>query len=178
MELADRQRRPATLRLTMGEEGGVAFNRRFFMREGPARTNPGKQHPDIVAPAGPVDPRVWTVSALPTLDGNPTTGSASVPPHRLPLGPLVNFGLHAAVVVGAVLGGDFPFFLAMGVQRLLGPGGNSAVSAAVSVRLAPAAPISSPAARSTPRPWPPGGRAGRPSRWAVCSATAATMSIR
>lgn len=141
VELADRQRRAATLRLTMGEEGGVAFNRRFHMREGRARTNPGKLHPDIVRPAGPVDPRVWTISAIPTQEGAPAEGSESVPPHRLPLGLLVNFGLHPAIVGGTVLGGDFPFYLEIGVQRLLGQGGNSAVSPAVSERLAPAAPI-------------------------------------
>jgi neutral ceramidase len=141
VELASRQRRAASLRLTVGEEGGIAFNRRFFMREGPARTNPGKLHPDVVRPAGPADPRVWTLSALPMQDGKPATSAMSVPPHRLAVGLLVNFGLHPAIVGGAIMGGDFPYFLETGVQRLLGPGGNNAVPPADLGRPAPAAPV-------------------------------------
>jgi neutral ceramidase len=124
VQLAFNRRAPARLRLGLGEEGGIAFNRRFAMREGPVRTNPGKLNPDIAHAAGPVDRRVWTLTALPVADGVPTDGSQSVPPAVLPLGVLVNFGLHPAIVGGTVMGGDFPFFLETGVQRLLGTGAN------------------------------------------------------
>jgi hypothetical protein len=118
------RRAPAQVRLTLGHEAGAAFNRRFVMRDGPVRTNPGKQNPEIVEAAATVDDRVWTLTALPAGAGVPAEGSASVPPNVLPLGMLVNFGLHPAIVGGRVVGGDFPASLERGVQRLLGPDGN------------------------------------------------------
>jgi hypothetical protein len=41
----------------------------------------------------------------------------------MPLGLLVNFGLHPAIVAGTVVGGDFPAYLEGAVQRLLSPAG-------------------------------------------------------
>lgn len=116
---------PARLRLTLGEERGVAFNRRFFMRDGPVRTNPGKGNPDIVEPAGPFDPRLWTLTALPAGESIPTEASAAVPPSVPPLALLVNFGLHPAIVAGTIIGADFPAYLEVGVQRLLGSTGTT-----------------------------------------------------
>jgi hypothetical protein len=127
VEAALHARAPARLRLTVGEEHAIAFNRRFTMRNGPTRTNPGKGNPDIVAPAGPLDPRVWTLTALPAGDNLPTgaglsiEGPEAVPPTVAPLALLVNFGLHPAIVAGTVIGADFPAYLESGVQRLLGP---------------------------------------------------------
>ena len=142
VEAALNRRAPARLRLAIGEERGVAFNRRFVMREGPVRTNAGHQNPDRLEAAGPVDPRVWTLTALPVGDGIPTEGSASVPPNVVPLGLLVNFGLHPAIVGGTVMGGDFPAFLESGVRKLLGSNGNGADTvAAATTRQDPAAPV-------------------------------------
>lgn len=142
VEAALHRRAPARLRLALGEERGVAFNRRFVMREGPVRTNPGQQNPEIVEPAGPIDPRVWTLTALPAADGVPTEGSAAVPPNVVPLGLLVNFGLHPAIVGGTVIGGDFPAFLESGVRSLLGRCGNGAgTPVADATRGDPAAPV-------------------------------------
>ena len=83
VQLAFNRRAPAHLRLTLGEEGGIAFNRRFVMREGPVRTNPGKLNSDIQRAAGPVDRRVWTLTALLVADGIATDGSMAVPPASL-----------------------------------------------------------------------------------------------
>lgn len=126
VQIAYWRRAPAQLRLTLGRESGVAFNRRFVLREGPVRTNPGKQNPEVVRPAAPVDDRVWTVTALPVDEHISQEGSASVPPNVVPLGVLVNFGLHPAIVGGTVVGADFPAYLESGVQRALGPSGNGA----------------------------------------------------
>ena len=123
VEVALSRRAQGRLRLSVGEERGVAFNRRFVMKEGPVRTNPGRENAEIVEAAGPVDARVWTLTALAAGgDGAPVGvgGSEAVPPNVAPLGLLVNFGLHPAIMAGTVIGGDFPAFLEGGVRRLLG----------------------------------------------------------
>jgi len=42
----------------MGHEDRLTFNRRYWMKDGTVRTNPGYKNPDIVRPAAPIDPDV------------------------------------------------------------------------------------------------------------------------
>jgi hypothetical protein len=53
-----------------GKAEDIAFHRRFMMKDGSVKFNPGRQNPDIVEPMGPVDPGVGIIY-LETLNGKP-----------------------------------------------------------------------------------------------------------
>ena len=55
---AQKNARPAKLSAGVGQESRLSFNRRFHMKDGTVRFNPGALNPDIVRPAGPIDPDV------------------------------------------------------------------------------------------------------------------------
>jgi hypothetical protein len=46
----------------VGCEPTQVFNRRYWMKDGSVRMNPGYKNPAIVRPAGPVDPDVWVLA--------------------------------------------------------------------------------------------------------------------
>jgi len=85
---ADRNRVDARAGVGRGLENQVAFNRRFRMRDGLTATHPGQGNPDIVEPAGPVDPEVGVVGAW-NAEG------------KL-LGCIVNFACHATTSPGGI----------------------------------------------------------------------------
>ena len=90
------------------EVTGIHFNRRFHMRDGRQVTHPGKLHPDIVAPAGPVDPKV---SALVFRNA---AGAIT--------GVVVNFGCHCTVTEeDPVYSADYVHYLREHLKRSLGP---------------------------------------------------------
>ncbi len=86
----------------IGREEGISFNRRFVMKDGTVSWNPAKQHPDIVRPAGPIDPDVGVIY----FEDAKTR----------PLATYVNFALHPDTVGGDGVSADYPGVIA----KLLG----------------------------------------------------------
>jgi len=78
--LAARRLRPARVGHASAPCPEEVFNRRYHMTDGSVRMNPGHLNPDIVRPAGPVDPEIAVV-VFETPKGNP-------------LAVLANYALH------------------------------------------------------------------------------------
>src|SRR5690606_11646286 len=66
---AHEKAQPATLTPGRSEVTGASFNRRFHMKDGTVRFNPGRKNPDIVRVAGPIDPDV-SVLRFQNAEGN------------------------------------------------------------------------------------------------------------
>jgi hypothetical protein len=90
-----------------GVEDRVAFNRRFLMRDGRSITHPGLGNPEIVEPAGPVDPEVGVVGAWDAGD-----------PGRM-LGCIVNFACHATTSPGGA-SANYIHYLEKAIQGYYG----------------------------------------------------------
>ena len=91
MAIADMK--PAKMGVGEGEAKNVAFIRRYRMKDGSAKTNPGVNNPDIVAPIGETDERVHVLRFE-------REGADSLV--------LVNFANHPDVVGGCKLSADWP----------------------------------------------------------------------
>ena len=95
---------PARMGFGVGEAPRVSFIRRFRMRDGNVRTNPGVNNPDIVAPIGDVDERVSVLRF--DREGADTLL-------------FVNFANHPDVVGGQKISGDWPALLRRTVERAI-----------------------------------------------------------
>jgi hypothetical protein len=105
---ADKSTSPAAVRAGYATEVGLSFNRRFHMKDGSVRFNPGPLNPDIVRPAGPIDPQVGIVLFAPADGGRPFAG-------------LTVFALHLDTVGGTEYSADYPYYLEEGLRRAFGP---------------------------------------------------------
>ncbi len=97
---------PAQLGFATTEVPGFAFNRRYWMKDGSLRTNPGIGNPEVVRPAGPVNDQM-SLLAFRSASG------------RLTL--VVNYALHLDTVGGTEVCPDYPGYLARALQAELGP---------------------------------------------------------
>ncbi|MGI6458735.1 MAG: hypothetical protein ACOX5J_01345 [Candidatus Hydrogenedentales bacterium] len=86
---------------------GVAFNRRFIMKDGSQLTHPGKMNPDIERPAGPADPTVTVVAFRPD-------GEAE------PIGAIVHFACHATHMNGLLYSADYPKYIVDTLRAVYG----------------------------------------------------------
>lgn len=96
--------KPAALRLGEEYEDRIAFNRRFRMKDGSVKFNPGKLNPDIIAPDGPIDPQI-NVLRVDDEGGAPSSAEAS---EGKPICILVNYALHPDVMTGNEISADWP----------------------------------------------------------------------
>ena len=96
--------KPAKMGYGIGDAPNIAFVRRFRMKDGSVRTNPGVDNPEILHPIGDVDERVNV------LRFDQEGGQSLV---------LVNFGDHPDVVGGCKISADWPGFLRQTVEKVL-----------------------------------------------------------
>ena len=96
--------KPARMGFGVGEAPNIAFIRRFRMKDGSIRTNPGVNNPDILAPIGDVDERVSVLRF--DREGAQTLI-------------LVNFASHPDVVGGCKISADWPGLLRATVEKTL-----------------------------------------------------------
>lgn len=92
--LAYKKMQPVKIGSGKGFVDNISFNRRYYMKDGTLKTNPGKLNPMIDKPAGPIDEDVMVVK-IEDLAGNI-------------LGAIVNFACHLDVVGGEEYSGDYP----------------------------------------------------------------------
>ncbi len=104
--MAFRRLEPALISSGSGEESAMIFNRRFFLKDGRAYSHPGRMNPDIVKPAGPIDPQVGVVAAW-REDGTL-------------IGCLLNYSCHGTTYSGHSAHGDWYHYAEETLQKLFG----------------------------------------------------------
>lgn len=96
--------KPARMGFGTGIAPGIAFSRRYRMKDGSVATNPGVNNPDILEPIGQVDERVHV------LRFDQEKGQSLV---------LMNFGMHPDCVGGNQISADWPGFARRTVEQVL-----------------------------------------------------------
>src|SRR3989304_3978223 len=77
---------PIGLQAGFADERRLSFNRRYHMKDGSVRFNPGELNPDPVPPAGPIVPQVGMVLQIPPNSENPSAAIVSFAMHLDTLG--------------------------------------------------------------------------------------------
>ncbi len=96
--------KPAKMGYGVGQAPNIAFVRRYRMKDGSVKTNPGVLNPDIVEPIGQVDERVSVVRF--DREGGETIV-------------LTNMGNHPDTVGGSLISGDWPTLTRHFVEKAL-----------------------------------------------------------
>ncbi len=99
--------KPFHMEAGVAEQRDLSFNRRFHMKDGNVRFNPGVLNPDIVRPAGPIDTDVGMVFFR-GADSDSINAA------------LVNFALHLDTVGGTKYAADYPFHLEQSLRQKFG----------------------------------------------------------
>lgn len=96
----------AVIKSGSGKEEDVSFHRRFMMKDGTVKFNPGALNPDIVRPMGPIDPEVGILYVE--------------TPCGKPIAVLVNFAMHLDTVGGTEISADYPYYIGKVLKKVLG----------------------------------------------------------
>ncbi len=102
-QMASHNMKDATVEVGYGSDDSISFIRRFRMKDGSVRTNPGVGNPDIAEPIGKIDPTVGVVR-FKYKDGS---GELLV----------VNFALHPDIIGGNYFSADYPGHMRCAVKR-------------------------------------------------------------
>ncbi|MGA2862891.1 MAG: neutral/alkaline non-lysosomal ceramidase N-terminal domain-containing protein [Verrucomicrobiota bacterium] len=98
VRLANERLQPARLNTAKGRCENLAFNRRYFMRDGTVGWNPGKLNPNIIMAAGPTDPEVGVLYCEQPGAAGPLDAIATY----------VNFAMHPDTTGGSKISADWP----------------------------------------------------------------------
>jgi len=104
--MAQKNLREARIKVGRVTEDTLVFNRRYVMKNGSVVTNPGKLNPDIVRPAGPVDPEI--IVAL--IEDKVET----------PLAVLINYANHVDTIGGTAISADYPGVISKILHKSVG----------------------------------------------------------
>jgi len=104
---AEADLRPAQLQAGIAKQEGLSFNRRYWMKNGEVVFNPGQLNPDIVRPAGPIDPDVGILLARGLGVQQPFVG-------------VTTFAVHSDTVGGTEYSADYEYFLEQALRRAFG----------------------------------------------------------
>jgi len=85
----------------------LSFNRRFHLKDGTVQFNPGQQNPNIVRPAGPIDPDVGVLLFRDAAG-------------RKPFASLTVFALHLDTTGGTEWSADYPYYLEKTLRATFG----------------------------------------------------------
>ncbi len=83
VELAVWRLKPARVGFASVNEERITFNRRWHMKDGTVRFNPGIENPDLVEPTGTIDPEVAMMFVEATDDGTPISAVANFSLHYI-----------------------------------------------------------------------------------------------
>lgn len=95
---AQAAQRDATLSVVVPYQPGLAFNRRYLMKDGSTRWIPGKLNPQVFRPLGPTDPELPFVLVRETAT-------------EKPLAALTVFAMHTAIYGDQPFGACYPGYL-------------------------------------------------------------------
>jgi hypothetical protein len=100
---------PVDLKAGFTNEDRISFNRRYHMKGGAVRFNPAINNPDIIGPAGPIDPQIGIISI--TKVGAKEPSSA-----------IVSFAMHPDTTGGGTLySADYIYGLDQTMKKSFGP---------------------------------------------------------
>jgi len=104
---ADAGTKPVRLQAGVAQQQDLSFNRRFHMKDGTVRFNPGVLNPDIVRAAGPIDPGAGMVFFR-GIDGDNAIAA------------MVNFALHLDTTGGTEYAADYPYYIEQSLRETFG----------------------------------------------------------